>query len=116
MIDQEPEAKLRRGEILLEMADQMQRLFQNKESAAIYNQLLNDKVLTERDEEIMQRLTNALHLAGDYNESDKACVKFQERFPQSTLMPAVLFVFAENSFFRIVAVEKNPNQAERAKE
>src|SRR5262249_46272390 len=31
-------------------------------------------------------------------------------------MPAVLFAYAENSFFRIAAAEKNPNQAERAKE
>jgi TolA-binding protein len=114
--DQDPEAKLRRGDILLEMADQMQRIGQNKESVAIYNQLLNDKTVPEREEEIMQRWTNALHLSGDYNESDKACVKFQERFPQSTLLPAVLFAYAENSFFRIVALEKNPNQAERAKE
>src|SRR4029077_14593391 len=78
--NQDPDAKVRRGEILLEMADQMQRIFQNKESAVVYNQLLNDKLMTEREEEITQRLTNALHLAGDYNESDKACVKFQERF------------------------------------
>ena len=31
-------------------------------------------------------------------------------------MPAVLFSFAENSYFRVLAAEKNPNQAERAKE
>ncbi len=114
--DQDPDAKIRRGEVLMEMADQMQRIWQNKEAAAIYNQLLNDKTLADREEEIMQRWTSALHLSGDYNESDKACLKFQERFPQSTLTPAVLFAYAENSFFRIVAVEKNPNQAERTKE
>ncbi len=109
--DQDPDAKARRGEIMLEMADQMQRIWQNKEAANVYNQLLSDKVLPEREEEIMQRWTNALHLAGDYVEADKACLKFQERFPQSTLLPAVLFVYAENSYFRIVAAEKNPNQA-----
>lgn len=116
IVEQDPEAKLRRGEILLEMADQMQRIWQNKEAAAVYNQLLNDKVVPEREEEIMQRWTNALHLAGDYNASDKACLSFVERFPQSTLLPAVLFAYAENSYFRIVTAEKNPNQAERAKE
>jgi TolA-binding protein len=116
IVDQDPEAKQRRGEILLEMADQMQRIWQNKEAAAIYTRLLNDKIVPEREEEIMQRWTNALHLAGDYGESDKACLKFQERFAQSTLIPAVLFAYAENSYFRIVALEKNPNQAERAKE
>jgi TolA-binding protein len=116
LIGQDSDAKVRRGEILLEMADQMQRIWQNKEAASIYNQLLNDKVLAERDEEIMQRWTNALHLAGAYDDSDKACAKFEERFPQSSLMPAVLFAYAENSYFRILTAEKNPNQAERAKE
>jgi TolA-binding protein len=114
--DKDPEAKTRRSEIMLELADQMQRIWQNKEAAAVYNQLLNDKALPERDEEIMQRWTNALHLSGAYDDSDKACLAFQLRFPQSTLTPNVLFVYAENSFFRIAAAEKNPNQAERAKE
>lgn len=116
LVDVDPDAKMRRGEILLELADQMQRIWQNKEAAAVYNQLLTEKVLAEREEEISQRLTNALHLAGDHGGSDSACVKFQERFPQGTLMPAVLFVYAENSFFRMMAAEKNPNAAERAKE
>ena len=84
----------------------------NKEAATVYNQLLSEKILPEREEEISQRWTNALHLMGDYNESDKACLKFHERFPQSTLTPAVLFVYAENSFFRIVAAEKTA-QAEK---
>lgn len=108
---EDADAKTRRGEILLEMADQMQRIWQNKEAAGVYLQLLTDKTLPERDEEIMQRWTNALHLAGDYAESDKACLKFQERFPQSTLTPAVLFIYAENSYFRALAAEKNPAQS-----
>src|SRR5262249_30378901 len=91
ILDKDPEAKQRRAEIMLEMADQMQRIWQNKEAAGVYNQLLNDKVLPERDEEIMQRWTNALHLSGAYDDSDKACLAFQQRFPQSTLTPAVLF-------------------------
>ncbi|HZZ81295.1 MAG TPA: tetratricopeptide repeat protein [Gemmataceae bacterium] len=110
IVAQDPEAKARRGEIQLEMADQMQHIWQNKEAANIYSQLLNEKVLPERDEEIMQRWTNALNLAGDYTESDKACVKFQERFPQSSLLAPVLFVYAENSYFRVLAAEK-ANQA-----
>ena len=113
---QDAEAKLRRGEILLELADQMQHIRQHKEAAATYQQLLNDKMHPERDEEVMQRLASALHLAGDFAESDKVCALFQQRFSQSTLVPAVLFTFAENSFFRMNALEKNPNAAERAKE
>jgi len=114
--EQDPDAKVRRGEILLEMADQMQRIWQNKEAAVVYQQLLNEKALSERDEEIAQRLSNALHLAGAYDDSDKACAAFQQRFGQSTLMPAVLFTYAENSFFRVVALEKHQDANFRAKE
>jgi TolA-binding protein len=112
VLDKDPDAKSRRGEALLEMADQMQHIWQNKEAAATYSQILNDKILPERDEEVMQRYTNALNLAGDYNESDKACAKFQERFPQSSLLAPVLFVFAENSYFRVLAAEKANQQKE----
>ena len=111
LINQDPDAKTRRGEILLETADQLQRIAQSKEAATIYNQLLIEKTLPDRDEEIMQRWTNALHLAGAYDESDKACLAFQQRFPQSTLMPMVLFVSGENSYFRMLAAEKNAGQA-----
>ncbi len=94
----------------------MQRIWQNREAAGVYSQLLSEKILPERDEEILQRWANALHLSGDYAASDKACVTFQERFPRSTLMPEVLFIYAENSYFRTAAAEKNPNAAERTKE
>ncbi len=114
--DQDPDANSRRGEILLELADQMQRIWQNKEAAVVYNQLLAEKSLPERDEEIMQRVANALQLAGDHDASDKACLAFTLRFGQSTLMPAVQFTFAENSFFRMNALEKNPDPTIRAKE
>lgn len=116
VIDQDPEAKIRRAEILLELADQQQRIWQNKEAAAVYAQLLSEKLLTERDEEITQRLADALNLSGAYDDSDKVCLQFQQRFPQSTITPSVLFTYAENSWFRINLAEKNPNQAERAKE
>lgn len=112
----DPEARERRGEIMLEIADTQQQLNQYKDAAGTYNQLLNDKVLPRRDEEIMQRLITALHLAGDFNESDKACARFTEKYPQSPLLPAVMFRQAENSYFRILAAEKNQNAAERAKE
>ncbi|MCI0455374.1 MAG: tetratricopeptide repeat protein [Gemmataceae bacterium] len=111
----DPEAKPRRGEILLEVADTQQHIKQHKEAAGTYTQLLNEKVLPPREEEIHQRLVTALHLAGDYNESDKAALRFRERFPKSTLLPAVLFRHAENSYFRALAAEKNPNPQERAR-
>lgn len=115
-IEQDPDAKIRRAEILLELADQQQRITQNKEAAVVYAQLLSEKILTEREEEITQRLADALHLSRVFDESDKVCLQFQQRFPQSTLTPAVLFIYAENSWFRINTAEKNLNLAERAKE
>jgi TolA-binding protein len=114
--DQDPEAKSRRADILLEIADQQQQIRQNKEAVNLYNQILGEKLLPEREEEVTQRLAVAQHLAGDYGESDKTCQRFREKYPQSTLMPAVLFCAAENSYFRVLAAEKNPNPAERDKQ
>ena len=62
--ERDPEAKIRRGEILLELADQMQRIGQSKEAAALYAKLLNEKSWPDREEEIMQRWTNALASGG----------------------------------------------------
>jgi TolA-binding protein len=116
MQDQDRDARARRAEILLEMADQLQHVKQQKEAVNIYNQLVAEKVLPERTEEITHRLTVALHLAGDYNASDGVCQRFREQFPQSSLMPAVLFCAADNAYFRILAVDRNPNAAEREKQ
>lgn len=117
MQDQDPEARSRRAEILLELADQLQHIKQQKEAVNIYNQLLAEKVLPDRAEEIMLRLAVALHLAGDYDASDAVCRRFREQYPQSPLTPSVLFCAADNAYFRIRAVERNPssNVAEREK-
>jgi TolA-binding protein len=114
LIPNDPEAKERRGEILLEMGDAQQSIKQYKEAAATYGLILKDKLLPRR-EELTQRQITALHLAGDYNESDKLCEEFPKTFPQSTLLPAVLFRYAENSFFRTRAAEKNTNLPDRPK-
>jgi TolA-binding protein len=107
-------AKTRRAEILLEMADTQQLARQFKEAANIYGQLLNEKALPEREEEIAQRQATALQLAGDYAESDKLCAAFQQKYPKSPLLPEVLFRHAENAYFIALAAEKNPNLADRA--
>jgi TolA-binding protein len=114
--NQDPEARTRRAEILLEAADTMQVAKQFKEAAGVYNQLLGEKSLPRREEEIQQRLIAALHLAGDYNESDRAVARFLEKYPRSTLLPDVLFRQAENSYFSALAAEKAPNLPDRAKE
>jgi TolA-binding protein len=105
----DPEAKARKGDILLELGDAQQMLRQYKEAAATYNQFLNEKLLPARDEEALQRQAAALHLAGDYVESDKVCVRFAQTYPKSTLLPSVQFRAAENAYFTALAAEKNPN-------
>ena len=70
-------SRLRRGDILLELADTQQLAKQHKEAANTYNQLLNEKLLPAREEEILQRQIAAVHLAGDYNGSDQLCQRFE---------------------------------------
>jgi TolA-binding protein len=111
----DPEAKTRRGEILLELADTQQLGKQFKEAAATYAQILGEKILPQREEEVMQRQAAALHLAGDYAASDQVCVQFQKAYPKSSLLAAVLFRQAENAHFLALAAEKNKNLPERDK-
>jgi TolA-binding protein len=112
----DPGAKARRGEILLELADTQQLINQHKEAAATYTQILDGKLLTGRDEEVLQHLAAALHLAGDFAGSDKVCQRFREAYPKSVLTPAILFRHAENAYFAALAAEKLTNPAERTKE
>jgi tetratricopeptide (TPR) repeat protein len=113
---QDPEAKARRGVIMLELADTLLLNKQARDAANLYQQLFNEKALPKRNEELLQRQATALHLAGAFGESDQVCQRFQKDFPQSTLLPAVLFRQAENAWFQAQAVEKNPNQPNRAQE
>jgi TolA-binding protein len=110
-------ARPRRAEILLELADTQQLAGQSREAAGVYEQLLSEKILTNRAEELTQRLADAWHLAGDLPRSDQICEQFLKTFPQSPLRPAVAFRQAENSYFAAVNVAKNQNapKAERDK-
>jgi TolA-binding protein len=112
----DPEAKAYRAEIQLELGDTQQLIKQYREAAQTYQQILNEKCLPERNEEVMQRLATAWHLAGDYVQADAACLAFQQAYPKSTLLPAVLFRFAENAYFVALAAEKNVNLPNRAQE
>jgi TolA-binding protein len=112
----DPEAKARRGEMMLELADTQQLAKLYKDAAATYGQILNEKTLPAHDEETLQRQATALHLAGDYNGSDQLCTRFRDQYPKSTLLPAVLFRYAENAYFSATAAEKIPDQATRTRE
>jgi tetratricopeptide (TPR) repeat protein len=111
----DPLARARRGDILLEIGDALLLIKQPREGAQTYNQILNDKLLPQREEEVAYRLITALHLAGDHNESDNLCSRFAAVHPRSVLLPAVLFRQAENSYFRTLAAEKGGNKAELGK-
>ena len=112
----DPDAKTRRGEILLELADAQQLTKQFGDAANSYNQILNEKLLPPRDEEIVQDLGAAQHLAGNYAESDKTCERFRTTYPASPLLPGVMFRYAENAYFSALAAEKLPNPPDRQRE
>ena len=57
---------LRRGDILMDLADAQQLAKQYREAAATYQQILAEKINPQRSEEAMQRQITALHLAGQY--------------------------------------------------
>jgi len=109
----DPAARVRRGDILLEMADTQQLAKMFREAAQTYEQVLNEKLNPDRAEEAMQRRVTALHLAGMYRESDDAAKKFEQQFPKGTLLPAVLFRMAENAFMAASAAAAEAGRASR---
>jgi tetratricopeptide (TPR) repeat protein len=130
----DPEAKTRRGDILLEMGDDQQLVKQYREAAATYQRARECALSTVgpasvpagRDagatadasiaEVAMQRQATALHLAAAYKESDDLCVKFEQTYPKSTLMGAVWFRAAENACLPALAAAADPNMRGRRPE
>lgn len=109
----DPEARLRRGDALMEQADAHQRIKQFREAAAVYAQVFQEKPEPERAEEALQRQAAALHLAGLYRESDEVCQRFTQTYPKSPLLADVAFRFAENGYLQAVTAENNPNLPNR---
>ncbi|KKK97670.1 hypothetical protein LCGC14_2650430, partial [marine sediment metagenome] len=112
----DPTAKVRRGDILIELGDTMQLLRQYPQAAAVYLQALKENNNPQRADEAMQRRVTALHFAGDYKGSDNLCVQFERTYARSTLLGAVLFRKAENAYLTATAAAKNPALANRKKE
>jgi TolA-binding protein len=109
----DPDARRRRGEILLELADTQQLARQHSEAARTYAQIRTDKLLGGRDQEVLERQVAAGNLAGDHDGSEKLCAEFQKAYPRSPLLPAVLFRHAENAHFLATAAETDPKLADR---
>lgn len=116
MTASDPDAKTRRAEMLMEMADTQQLAKQYKEAASTYEQILNEKMLANRTEELTQRLIAALHLAGEYQRSDQIANQFLQQYPESPLRVPVLFRLAENAYFVALAAEKRNDLPNRQAE
>jgi tetratricopeptide (TPR) repeat protein len=110
----DPDAKTRKGDITLELADTMQLAKQYKEAIQAYQQVVDEG--GDRTEEAMQRQVTAMHMGGQYKESDDLAAKFQQKYPKSTLMPAVLFRMAENAYLTAGAAFANPALPNRQQE
>src|SRR5439155_4027466 len=70
------------------------------------------KLLPNRQEEVLLRLIDAYHLAGDIPASEAKVNQFKQQFPQSPLMPAVQFRSAENAYSRADQLAKQNKPAE----
>lgn len=113
MADKDPAARGRRAEAQLELADTLLANNQPKEAANTYQTVWNDKLLPHRSEEVLQRLIDALQMAGDQPAADARAAEFRQQFPQSTLTPLVLFRAAEAAYARAAKLAKE-NKPEAA--
>lgn len=102
---QDPEARIRRVEIQLELADTQIAAKVPQEAAGVYQTVLNENVVPDRGEETMQRLTTALHLSKQWDPCDQLCAQFEQKYPQSTLLGAVLFRKAENAYHKAATID-----------
>jgi len=103
----DPDAKLRRAEILLELGDYQQLAKQYPQAAATYETAVKENHAPDRNEQFVQRRATALHFANQFDVSDQVCTQFAQAYPKSTLLPAVLFRSAENAYVRAAAIEPN---------
>ena len=109
LANNDPEARARRGEMFLEIADTLQLAGNPKEAAQALETVLNEKSLPARAEELSQRLIVAHHLAGDYNRADQLAQQFLSAYPESSLRVPVMFRYAENAYFNALTAEKKPD-------
>ncbi len=109
----DPAARVRRGDILIELGDAQQLIKQHREAAATYQSASGENNNPDRVEEALARQATALHLATQYPESDQVCQKFMTDFPRSPLLPVVMFRFAENALLVGNQAAVNPNIGNR---
>ncbi len=108
----DPDAKERRGDILLELGDTQQTSKLYKEALATYEKVGAEFGASDRAEVALQRQATALHLAGQYKESDELCQKFERTYPNSILLDDIGFRGAENACLSAMAASKDPKANE----
>src|SRR5262249_1235198 len=114
LINTDPEARLRKGEILFELANTLQLAGQSREAANTYNTILNEKLVPQRDPEVLLRQAAAQQRAGDYTASDQTCNRFRQTYPKDKRLADVLLQYAGNSSAQVVAAAKNASLPNRA--
>jgi TolA-binding protein len=116
LANNDPDARTRRADIQLDLADTMQLVKMYKEAAATYQTVMGEGANPDRAQEALQRQVTAYHLGGMYRESDEAAQRFVAAYPKSTLLPAVLFRSAENAFAVAAAAAAKPDLQNRQQE
>ena len=109
----DPDAKIRRWDMLIEQGDAHQLNKQFKEAAAAYQTVLQEQAEPARAEVALQRQVTAWHLAAMYKESDDAANRFQQTYPKSLLLPTVLFRSASNAFALAEVAAAQPASPQR---
>jgi tetratricopeptide (TPR) repeat protein len=94
----DPEAKVRRGLILIDVAEAQSLAKQYPGAAATLQTVLAEKASDEISEIALSKLAVALGVAGQFAESDKIAAELQQKHPKSVLTPAVVFRSGENAF------------------
>lgn len=113
---QDPDAKARRALAMLELGDAQLAAQLARDATGTYEGVLSEKLLPARADETLQRLITAYQLAGDIQNSEARIAAFKQQFPNSTLMPLVLFRAAENAYAKADALAKQnkPTEAKPA--
>jgi tetratricopeptide (TPR) repeat protein len=89
--------KDRRGNALLELADALLLTNQAEEASKIYSFIHEERLLPRRGEELLQRVTTARSMLGDSASAERLGTEFEKSYPQSILIPEVLFRRADTS-------------------
>ena len=110
LVNLDPDAKVRRQEMLFDLADALHGGKQYAEAIRLYTVLWNEQALPTRRDEVLQRLATALGNAGQFELCQGLCDEFVRLYPRSPLLPGVLLRVAENEYGRAIDTLKDRNR------